>query len=110
MKSVNTFSLSGRLTSDARFFDSKNGKVARFSIAHNFGPGMPALFCDAVMFSKNGSKDVAIPEELLKKGTPVLISGYFRPNTNIKDGVKYESRDMVVTSLDPLADEAEGDK
>lgn len=108
MKSVNTFSLSGRLTSDARYFDSKNGKVARFSVAHNFGKGMPALFLDAVMFSKNGSKDVTIPEEILKKGTPVLITGYFRPNVNTKDGVKYESTDMVVTSCDPLAEEAEG--
>ena len=52
MKSVNTFSLSGRLTSDARYFDSKNGKVARFTIAHNFGKGMPALFLDAVMFEE----------------------------------------------------------
>ena len=49
-----------------------------------FGKGMPALFQDAVMFSKNGSKEVTIPEELLKKGTPVLISGYFRPNTTRK--------------------------
>ena len=107
MKSVNTFSLSGRLTSDARYFDSKNGKVARFTIAHNFAKGMPALFMDAVMFSKNGSKDITIPEEILKKGTPVLISGYFRQSVNTKDGVKYENTDMVVTSCDPLAEEAE---
>ena len=107
MKSINTFSLSGRLTSDARFFDGKNGKVARFSIAHNFGKGMPALFQDAVMFSKNGSKEVTISEELLKKGTPVLISGYFRPNNNTKDGVTYTGTDLVVTSCDPLAEEAE---
>ena len=95
-------------SSDARYFDSKNGKVARFSVAHNFGKGMPALFLDAVMFSKNGSKDITIPEEILKKGAPVLITGYFRPNINTKDGVKHESRDMVVTSCDPLAEEAEG--
>ena len=107
MKSINTFSLSGRLTSDARIFDGKNGKVARFSIAHNFGKGMPALFQDAVMFSKNGSKEVTIPENLLKKGTPVLISGYFRPNNNTKDGVTYTGTDLVVTSCDPLAEEAE---
>ena len=107
MKSINTFSLSGRLTSDARYFDSKNGKVARFSVAHNFSKGMPALFMDAVMFSKNGSKDIAIPEDLLKKGTPVLVSGYFRPNNNTKDGVSYTGTDLVVTSCDPLAEEAE---
>ena len=34
MKSVNTFSLSGRLTADGRLYDSKNGIVARFSLAH----------------------------------------------------------------------------
>ena len=72
-----------------------------------FGKGMPALFQDAVMFSKNGSKEVTIPEELLKKGTPVLISGYFRPNNNTKDGVTYTGTDLVVTSCDPLAEEAE---
>lgn len=43
MKSINSFSLSGRLTKDARFFDSKNGKVARFAIAHNFGKDKAAL-------------------------------------------------------------------
>lgn len=110
MKSVNTFSLSGRLTSDARYFDSKNGKVARFTIAHNFGKGMPALFLDAVMFSKNGSKDITIPEELLMKGNPVLVTGYLRPNANTKDGVQYKSIDLVVTSCDTLAEEAEDAK
>ena len=105
MKSVNSFSLSGRLTSDARFFDAKTGKVARFSIAHNFGKGMPALFTDAVMFSKNGSKEVAIPEDLLKKGNPVLISGYFRPNVQTKDNVTHTTTDFVVTSCEALAEE-----
>lgn len=105
MKSINSFSLSGRLTKDARFFDSKNGKVARFAIAHNFGKDMPALFLDAVMFPKNGAKDVDIPKKLLKKGTPVVISGYFRPNVHTKNGVKYESQDLVVTSCEPLTEE-----
>ena len=107
MKSVNTFSLSGRLTSDARFFDGKNGRVARFSIAHNFGKGMPALFADVVMFGKNGNKDVDISEELLTKGTPVLVSGYFRVSVTSKDGVTYENKDMVATSCEPLEAEAE---
>ena len=107
MKSVNTFSLSGRLTSDARFFDSKNGKVARFSIAHNFGKGMPALFMDAVMFSKTSGREIIIPDELLKKGTPVLISGFFRLNVIKRDGATYENVDYVVTSCTALEGEEE---
>lgn len=107
MKSTNTFSLSGRLTADARYFDSKNGKVTRFTLAHNFGQGMPALFTDVVMFSKNGSKEIAIPEDVLKKGNPVLASGYFRPSTSTKDGKTYHNVDLVVTSLSPLAGDAE---
>ncbi len=107
MKSVNTFSISGRLTADARYFDSKNGKVARFTIAHNFGKGEPALFLDAVMFPKNGSKTVTIPENLLTKGTPVIISGYMKMTVNKKDGVTYESKDLVAVSCDPLTEEAE---
>ncbi len=109
MKSVNTFSLSGRLTSDARYFDSKNGKVARFTVAHNFGKGEPALFLDAVMFSKNSGRDITIPEDLLKKGNPVLLTGYMKlmVTKNKTTGIVYESKDLVVVSCDPLAEEAE---
>lgn len=105
MKSVNTFSLSGRLTADARLYDSKNGIVARFSLAHNLGRGIPALFIDAVIFPKKGEM---LQEELLKKGTPVLISGYMRPNSNTKDGKTYTTTDFVVTSLLPAEAEGEG--
>ena len=105
MKSVNTFSLTGRLTADANFFESKNGRIARFSLAHNYGKGVPALFIDAVIFPKKGQ---SIPEDLLKKGTPVLISGYLRPNTNTKDGKTYTTTDFVVTTLLPAEVEGEG--
>ena len=105
MKSVNTFSLSGRLTSDARYFESKNGNIARFSIAHNFGRGQAALFVDAVMFPKKGE---TLPEDLLKKGTPVLISGYMKPNLNTKDGKTNTTTDFVVTSLSANEVEDEG--
>ena len=107
MKSINTFALSGRLTANARIFESKNGKVARFTIAHNFSKGEPALFLDAVMFPKNGSKDVNIPEALLTKGTPVIVTGYMKRTANKKDGITYESNDLVVVSCDPLEEEAE---
>ena len=104
MKTVNSFYLSGRLTADARYFEGKNGKVARFSIAHNFGPGQQPLFVDAVMFSKTGAKDTPIPEDLMKKGTPVQVCGFFRP-AKTKDGNKYSGFDLVVASCDPLEDE-----
>ena len=106
MKSVNTFSLTGRLTSDARYFESKNGKIARFSIAHNFGRNVPALFIDCVIFPK---KDEILQEDLLKKGTPVLVSGYLRPNNTAKDGKTYNATDFVVTSLSPAEVEDEGE-
>ena len=106
MKSTNTFSLSGRLTSDARYFESKNGIVARFSIAHNFGRGQAALFVDCVVFPKKGD---TLPEDLLKKGTPVLISGYIKPNSNTRDGKTYTMIDFVVTSLSAQAEDDGGE-
>lgn len=105
MKTYNSFYLTGRLTSDARIFDGKNGKVARFSLAHNFVTGTPALFVDLVMFSKTGAKDTPIPENLMKKGTPVQVCGFFRP-AKTKDGNKYSGFDLVVASCDPLEDES----
>ena len=105
MKTINSFYLSGRLTADARIFEGKTGKVARFSIAHNFGPGQQAIFVDAVMFSKTGAKDTPIPENLLKKGTPVQLCGFFRP-AKPQEGKKYCGFDLVVASCDPLEDES----
>ena len=107
MKSINNISLSGRLTSDAQIFDGKNGKVARFSVAHNFGRGMDPLYIDIVMFSKNGKKDVNIPADLLKKGSAVIVSGYLRPNNNTKDGKTYRDIDFVALQCEANADEAE---
>ena len=106
MKTINSFYLSGRLTADARIFEGKTGKAARFSIAHNFGHGQQPLFVDAVMFSKIGAKDTPIPEDLLKKGTPVQICGIFRPAKTAEG--KYSGFDLVVASCDPLEDESAG--
>ncbi len=103
MKNANCFSLTGRLTSDARFFDSKNGKVARFSLAHNFVTGTPTLFVDLVMFSKTGAKDTPIPEDLLKKGTPVEVSGFLRPGKS-QDGKKPAGMVLVAASCEPIAE------
>lgn len=106
MKTANCFYLTGRLTADARYFDSKTGKVARFSLAHNFASGAPTLFVDVVMFSKTGTKDTPIPENLLKKGTPVQVSGIFRASKP-QEGKKTTGVDLVVASCEP-ADEVEG--
>ena len=65
----------------------------------------PASSVDAVMFSKTGAKDTPIPEDLMKKGTPVQVCGFFRP-AKTKDGNKYSGFDLVVASCDPLEDES----
>lgn len=106
MKSANSFSLSGRLTADANIFSSKYGKVARFSVAHNFDKYQPALFMDAVMFAK---KDEELPENLLKKGTVVIINGFFRASSTTKDGKTYRNTDMVVTSIEAIQDDEAGE-
>ena len=113
MKSINTFAVSGRLTSDAQIYDGKNGKVARFSIAHNFGKGMDPLYLDTVMFSKNGKKAVEIPVDLLKKGQAVELGGYLRPNISTDEaGKTYRRIDFVVLTCNAPAEaeaEAEAD-
>ena len=102
--SRNNIEVSGRLTSDAAISDGKNGKVARFSLAHNFGKGMDALFLNIVMFSKNGKKDVEIPVDTLKKGAAVIVSGYLRPNNFKKqDGTTYRSIDLVALGVEAIA-------
>lgn len=103
MKTANSFYLTGRLTSDARIFDGKNGKVARFSLAHNFVNGTPTLFVDLVMFSKTGAKDTPIPEDLLKKGAPVQVCGFFRPSKP-QEGKKTSGIDWVTASCEPQAE------
>lgn len=106
MKSTNSFSLSGRLVSNATIFEGKS-KVARFTVAHNFSGNQPALFLDVVMFSKNGKKEVALPEDLLKKGNAVQISGFLRPNVTEKDGKTYRNIDMVVTSCEAFNEDGD---
>ena len=107
---MNNFSMSGRLTSDAKIFEGKNGNIYRFDLAHNFGRGMDTLFINCVMYPKNGKKDVDIPSDLLKKGTPVYASGYIRPNVSEKDGKKYRSIDFVVLSISSADDEVESEE
>ena len=109
--SRNNYEVSGRLTADAVISEGKNGKVARFSVAHNFGKDMAPLYINAVMFSKNGKKDIEIPESLLKKGAAVIVSGFLRPNNFTKqDGSTFRSLDLVALSVEAIKAEPEAEE
>ena len=79
MKSTNNIILSGRLTADAKTNEQKS--YAQFSIAHNMGKDKEPLFVDFVQFTKNGKFTNKIDFDLLKKGTPVLVHAYMRPDS-----------------------------
>lgn len=72
--SVNRVKVSGNLCNDAMV--SAEGKFAGFDLAHNAGRKGETMFDRIKMFSKNGSKDIQIPFEILKKGKRVLVEGY----------------------------------
>lgn len=74
--STNNVSLSGRIVADATTNEAKN--FARFAIAHNMGKDR-VVFLDFTMFAKNHNREVVIPFDLLKKGTPVKVDAYFSP-------------------------------
>ena len=101
-QSTNNFEISGRLTSDPSVSTAKNGqKIVRFDIAHNFGKDMDPLFVSVVMFEKNGSKTVKIPMNLLKKGSPVTVSGYLRPNNfTTSEGKNIRRIDFVALAIE----------
>lgn len=105
--SKNNFVFSGRLTADATTNASQN--YARFTLAHNFGKDKDPLFLDFVMFNKNGKKDIKIPFDLLKKGSPVIVEGYLRPdNFTNKEGKTIKDVAYVVLSVSK-ATEVEAD-
>ena len=102
--SRNSFEVSGRIVRNAETFNGKNGKVARFSVAHNFGKDMDPLYIDVVMFSKNGKKEVEIPEGLLTKGTAVIVSGFMKPNIYKNEaGKTYRRVDYVALTVQAIA-------
>ena len=109
--SENAFTLTGRLVKDVVTNDDK--KYARFTIAHNFGKDMDALFTDCVAFAKNGKKDIDIPFDLLKKGAMVRVAGFLRPNNHEYKGKKYYATDFVALQCEPASvkeDEEDGDE
>lgn len=85
-ESVNSFDITGRVCERGiKVVDSKNkageviGKTLQFSMGHNMGKGRETLFLDVVMFSKNGSKQVELPVDLIKKGASIRVRGYIKP-------------------------------
>lgn len=85
-ESVNSFDITGRVCERGiKLADSKNkkgeviGKTLQFSMGHNMGKGRETLFLDVVMFSKNGSKQVELPVDLIKKGASIRVKGYIKP-------------------------------
>ena len=85
-ESINSFDITGRVCERGiKVVDSKNkageviGKTLQFSMGHNMGKGRETLFLDVVMFSKNGSKQVELPVDLIKKGASIRVKGYIKP-------------------------------
>lgn len=99
---MNLFIISGRLTADAEFIHTNEGKtVAKFNFAVNR------------RFKKEGEQDAdfftcvafgKIAETLEKcsvsKGTKLLIEGEVRNNNYEKDGVKRYGTQVVVSSFE----------
>ena len=74
-KSINAIAFSGRVCEKGL---SISKGVARFTLAHNMGPKAKPVFANVVFFPKNGNKDVAFDETLIKRGMPVVVKGYLR--------------------------------
>lgn len=99
---TNSFSIGGRICEHGLEI-TKNG-VAQFVIAYNFGAGsgLVPLYTECVMMTPPGGN---LPMELLKKGTPVLASGYRRASSWVdREGAKHYQVDYVVTDLKPVHD------
>ena len=104
-ESVNNTVFSGRICERGLKISDKG--TARFALAHNMGPKAAPVFLNCVMFPKNGSKEVNIPVELIKKGQPVIAKGYLRngdreytPNGAAEGETKlFRQLDLVVLEL-----------
>lgn len=107
MKSTNNIILSGRLTADAQPMANESG--ARFSIAHNMGKDKAPLFVEFVQFAKNGRFTNKIDFDLLKKGTPVLVHAFMRPDSYTNaEGKTINKIQYVVKKVEAItAEEAE---
>lgn len=81
--SVNNVDITGRLYADPEMTD----KRCILHLIHNVAKDVTPVFRDVVAFDRTGSKKFNIPENLLKKGAPVLVHAFFNPdNLTNEDG------------------------
>lgn len=95
----NNFQVSGLIVKNDAFINNA-GTVAHFRIAAcSSGPDSPSCFFDCVQFAKEGKP---IDASILKKGTKVLIEGYFHMNAGrpAADGTPAQPRmELVITTI-----------
>lgn len=109
MKSQNSVILTGRLTADAKELASNAGVT--FSIAHNMGKDRSPLFADFTFFAKNGSRQVEIPRDLLKKGQAVTVSAWMKPNEYFNaEGETVRGIQLIVKKVEALEPDTASDK
>lgn len=95
---VNNFALSGFVCADAQVRTFENNSVARFSliIRHSEKSGekttSPSALQSIEMWRRN---DNLADFDLLKKGSPITLEGYFKP-TEWNDAETGEKRNRVV--------------
>ena len=94
----NNIDFAGRLTADATINEA--GNRAEFSLARTFGGDAGAVFLNNIVLF--GDKHKPISQEvldLLKKGTPVVISARFVPHVIEKDGKTVNRVRIVVKTI-----------
>ena len=99
---MNKFIISGRLTADADYIRTSEGKtVAKFNFAVNRRfkkeGEQDADFFTCVAFGKIAE---TFEKCAVSKGTKLLIEGEVRNNNYEKDGVKHYSTQVVVNSFE----------
>lgn len=95
---TNSFAIAGRICENGLQF--YNGKVARFRLASNFNNSDP-LYTECVIFAPKGG---TLPEDLLRKGTAVVVSGFRRASTWVDaKGAKHYQIDHVVTNIQAIS-------
>lgn len=105
--SINTVSISGNITADAKKNETKSGSaVLTFSVAVNERRKNSAgewedypNFIDCAIFGKR-AESLA---QYLKKGTKVSVSGHLRQSRWERDGQKRSKLDIVVDEVEFFA-------
>lgn len=96
---MNKFILSGNLTRDPNYTETKSGiPCARFGVAVNrpFSKNNDVDFFNVVAWNKTAE----LCNKYLAKGRRVIIEGRLQTNSYEKGGVKYSGYDVVVDSIE----------